>query len=80
MQQIDFCHDHRLAERLMFGRNIVNDNAEEAAAHQEVPDSSRQFDLARKLNVYLIKREAVVPLTAAALLPLVAAGGGVRSE
>jgi hypothetical protein len=65
---------HRMAERKTFGSNIVNDDAEEVAANQDVADSSKQFDLARKLKVYLVKRDALIPLAAATLLPLVAAG------
>jgi hypothetical protein len=39
-----------------------------------VTDASGIYDKARKLSVFLLSRSAVVPVGAAALLPLVAAG------
>ena len=43
-------------------------------AAEEIPDPSKVFATARKLSVFLFSRSALLPISAAALLPLVAAG------
>jgi hypothetical protein len=65
---------HRLTERKLVGRNIGAPEAAEAAGSDEVPDPSRQFDTARKLSVLLVSRSALIPVCAAALIPLAVAG------
>ena len=46
----------------------------EATAAAEIPDASKLYATAKKLSTFLISRAAIVPVAAAALLPLVAAG------
>jgi hypothetical protein len=65
---------HRLMERKLVGRNVGAPAESEAANSEEVPDPSKQFDTARKLSVLLVSRSALVPVCAAALAPLAAAG------
>ncbi len=65
---------HRQAERKLFGDNIAWPDEDEKSGGDEVADSSKQFDLARKLNVYLINRSALFPVALAAIVPLVVAG------
>ena len=40
----------------------------------EFPDASKTYAAAKKLSTLLISRTAILPVAAAALLPLVAAG------
>jgi hypothetical protein len=49
-------------------------NDAEATASSDVPDPSKLYAAAGKLSTFLISRAAIVPVAAAALLPLVAAG------
>jgi hypothetical protein len=65
---------HRAVERKLLGRNVAAPEESEAAADQDVPDPTKQFDTTRKLSVFLVNRSALVPVSAAALLPLAAAG------
>ena len=46
----------------------------EATASADIPDPSKLHATAKKLSTFLISRSAIVPVAAAALLPLVAAG------
>jgi hypothetical protein len=64
----------RLAERKLIGANILAPDAAEAEEQKDVGDPAKQYDAARKLSIFLVNRSALVPLAAAALLPLVAAG------
>lgn len=43
-------------------------------AADKIPDPSKVFATARKLSVLLVSRSALLPVSVAALLPLVAAG------
>ncbi|WP_455270669.1 hypothetical protein [Rhizobium herbae] len=60
---------HRLSERKLTGVNVVANSATEAEQFQDVADPSKQFDTTRKLSTLLMNRAAVVPVSAAALLP-----------
>jgi hypothetical protein len=46
----------------------------EATAAGDVPDAAKLYAAAKKLSTYLISRSAILPVAAATLLPLVAAG------
>ncbi|KQV30141.1 hypothetical protein ASE23_08535 [Rhizobium sp. Root73] len=60
---------HRLSERKLTGFNVVANNVAEAEQFQDVVDPSKQFDTTRKLSTLLMNRAAVIPVSAAALLP-----------
>lgn len=60
---------HRLAERKLTGSNVVADDSAEAEQFKEVADPSKQFDTTRKQSTMLMSRAAVVPVSAAALVP-----------
>jgi hypothetical protein len=64
----------RALERELLGANMVAAPDAEAAAASEWPDASKTFASAQKLSTLLISRTAILPVAAAALLPLVAAG------
>ncbi|QIG48104.1 hypothetical protein G5V57_10430 [Nordella sp. HKS 07] len=64
----------RLAERKLLGVNVAVPEAEDGKAPEEIADPSKHYEAARKLSVFLLSRSALVPLGAAALLPLAAAG------
>ena len=65
---------YRAAERELLGRNISAAEDAEPTAADDVPDPSKALTAAGKLSVFLVSRSALVPVSAAALLPLVAAG------
>jgi hypothetical protein len=64
----------RALERELLGRNMAAASDADATAAGEIPDPSKLYAAAKKLSTYLISRAAIVPVGAAALLPLVAAG------
>lgn len=64
----------RAVEREVLGRNMSAASDADAAASGDVPDPAKVYAAARKLSTYLISRAAILPVAAAALLPLVAAG------
>jgi hypothetical protein len=64
----------RALERELLGANMAAADDADATATAEVPDASKLYATARKLSTFLISRAAIVPVAAAALLPLVAAG------
>ena len=64
----------RAAERELLGSNMSAASDAEATASGDVPDPSKLYAAARKLSTSLFSRAAIVPVAAAALLPLVAAG------
>ncbi len=64
---------HRAQERKTLGLNIAAPDPKEAEAEGEVADPSKQFDTTRKLSVSLFNRSALVPVAAAAILPLAGA-------
>jgi hypothetical protein len=64
----------RAAERELLGSNMSAAGDAEATASGDIPDPSKLYAAAKKLSIFLISRAAIVPVAAAALLPLVAAG------
>jgi hypothetical protein len=64
----------RAVERKLLGRNMVAAADAEDAAAADLPDPSKAYAATRKLSTNLLSRTAVLPLGAAALLPLIAAG------
>ncbi|MEQ1955852.1 hypothetical protein ABMA59_31245 [Mesorhizobium sp. CN2-181] len=64
----------RQAERKLFGENVVSADPGEAEENPDVADPAKQFDATRKMSTLLIDRSALLPVSAAAILPLVAAG------
>jgi hypothetical protein len=64
----------RASERALLGSNMAAAADAEAAAAADLPDASKLYAAARKLSTYLISRAAIGPVSAAAVLPLVAAG------
>ena len=60
---------HRLAERKLTGSNVFADSPEEAEEVKDVGDPSKQYDTTRKQSTLLMSRSAVLPVSAAALLP-----------
>jgi hypothetical protein len=64
----------RAAERKLLGTNMSPTGDAEATGSGDIPDPSKLYAAARKLSTLLISRAAIVPVAAAALLPLVAAG------
>ena len=64
----------RAAERELLGRNMSAGSDVEAAASSDIPDPAKFYATTTKLSTFLISRSAIVPVAAAALLPLVAAG------
>ena len=64
----------RAVERELLGRNMAAASDAEATASADIPDPSKLHATASKLSTFLISRSAIVPVAAAALLPLVAAG------
>jgi hypothetical protein len=64
----------RAAERALLGSNMAAAGDAEATAADEIPDTAKLYAAAKKLSTFLISRAAIVPVAAAALLPLVAAG------
>jgi hypothetical protein len=65
---------HRAAERDLLGRNISASEDAEKVVGEKVPDPSKAFAINQKLSVFLFSRSALLPISAAALLPLVTAG------
>jgi hypothetical protein len=64
----------RAAERALLGSNISAGSDAEAAASGDIPDPAKFYATTTKLSTFLISRSAIVPVAAAALVPLVAAG------
>ncbi len=65
---------HRAAERKLLSRNVVVTEDAAAAHDTEMVDPSKQFEASRKLSPFLISRSALLPVSIAALLPLILAG------
>jgi hypothetical protein len=64
----------RAVERELLGRNMSAASDAETAASSDIPDPTKLYATTTKLSTFLISRSAIVPVAAAALLPLVAAG------
>jgi hypothetical protein len=65
---------HRAVERELLGRNMIAAADADETAAADIPDASKTYAATRKLSTYLLSRAAILPVGAAALLPLVAAG------
>jgi hypothetical protein len=65
---------HRAAEREVLGKNISAAEDAETAAASDIPDPSKMFAAVKKLSTSVFSRTALLPVSAAALLPLLAAG------
>jgi hypothetical protein len=64
----------RAVERELLGSNMAAPADAEATAAGDIPDAAKLYAAAMKLSTFLISRSAILPVAAAALLPLVAAG------
>ena len=64
----------RASERELLGGNMAAADDADTAAPGDIPDAAKLYAAAGKLSTFLISRAAIVPVAAAALLPLVAAG------
>ena len=64
----------RAVERELLGRNTSAGSDGEAAASSDIADPAKFYATTTKLSTFLISRSAIVPVAAAALLPLAAAG------
>lgn len=65
---------HRAAERQLLGQNISASEDAERAAASEIPDPGKEFAAAQKLSTFLFSRKALLPVAAAAVVPLMMAG------
>ena len=65
---------HRAAERALLGRNLSAAGDAEPTPVGDIPDPSKEFAAARKLSTFVFSRKALLPVSAAALLPLMVAG------
>ena len=64
----------RAVEREVLGRNVIDAGETDGAKSSDIPDPIKIYDTAQKLSTILIRREALVPVSAAALAPIVLAG------
>jgi hypothetical protein len=64
----------RAAERDLLGRNMAAAADADDRKTADLPNASSSYAAATKLSTYLFSRAAVVPVGAAALLPLIAGG------
>jgi len=65
---------HRAAERELLGKNISAAGDAELASAKEIPDPSKTLTSVLKLSTFLVNRDGLLPVSGAALLPLVTAG------
>jgi len=65
---------HRAAERALLGRNMSATEDAEPTPAADIPDPSKQYAAAKKLSTLLISRTALLPVSAAAVVPLMIAG------
>jgi len=65
---------HRAVERELLGRNVAAAEDGDAATTDDIPDPAKAYAATGKLSSMLVSRTVLLPLSAAALLPLVAAG------
>jgi hypothetical protein len=64
----------RAVERRVLGANIVATSDAETTQVGEIPDPGALFAAAKKMSTFLFNRATLLPVSAAALAPLVAAG------
>ncbi|KOF21468.1 membrane protein [Ensifer adhaerens] len=68
----------RLNERKIIGTNVAAASADEAQQQaDDTADPTKQYETTRKLSAILLSRTAIVPVAAAALLPIAAAGATI---
>ena len=65
---------NRTAERDLLGTNISASEDAESQSEKETKDPFKEFAASQKLSAYLVNKSALIPISAAALIPLVAAG------
>ena len=65
---------HRAAERALLGRNMSAAEDAEPTPAADIPDPSKEFAAAQKLSTFLFSRTALLPVSAAAVVPLMIAG------
>jgi hypothetical protein len=53
----------------VIGSNIAANSASEAEEVQDIADPAKQYDATKKLSALLLTRSALLPVSAAALLP-----------
>ena len=65
----------RATEKEVLGKNVSDvDAAVDAGKSADIADPTKLYDTAQKLSSFLVNREALVPIAAAALIPLIVAG------
>ena len=64
----------RAVEREVLGRNVSYVAEDDGTKSTDIPDPAKIYDTAQKLSTMLVRREALVPVSGAALLPIVLAG------
>ena len=64
----------RALERETLGRNVSDPEMADDNKSSDIADPAKVYESAQKLSTMVIRREALVPISAAALLPLVIAG------
>ncbi len=65
---------HRAAERALLGSNMSAADDAEPTPASDIPDPSKEFAAARKLSTFVFSRSALLPVSAAAVVPLMIAG------
>jgi hypothetical protein len=64
----------RALEREILGRNVGEPEEADEGKSADIADPAKLYDTAQKLSPLIINREALVPVSAAAVIPLVIAG------
>ena len=65
----------RATEREIIGQNVSgSDAALNEVKSADIADPTKLYEAGRKLSTLLVDRDALVPVAAAALIPLIAAG------
>lgn len=65
---------HRAAERALLGKNMSAADDAEPVPAGDIPDPSKEFAAAQKLSTFVFSRSALLPVSAAAVVPLMIAG------
>jgi len=65
---------HRAVERGVLGRNISASDDAESVPAADIADPDKTFSAAKSISTLLFSRSALLPVSAAALIPLVAGG------
>ena len=64
----------RAQERELLGSNVMATEDADSTSSSDIPDPSKIYLATLKLNTWLIRRPVLIPVSAAALVPLVIAG------